>query len=89
MKSRTVAVLTILSGAAIAVFAFAPVVYSPLRVHHCLPPGNAGCTTYFFATYESLSCVVLGIGVGHDNVTAGFGDWSYHAGCPPKAVHIP
>ena len=88
MRRRTVAAL-VLPGIVIAVSACAPVVYSPLRVDHCLPPGNVGCTTYFFATYGSLSCVVLGKGVGHDNVTAGFGDWSHYAGCPPKVVHTP
>jgi hypothetical protein len=89
MKRRTVAALIVLLGIAIAVFACAPVVYSPLRVGHCLPPGNEGCRAHFFATYESPSCAVLGIGVGHDNVTAGLGDWSYYAGCPPKVVYTP
>jgi len=89
MKRRTVAVQIVLLGTAIVVFACAPVIYPPLRFHHCLPPGNVGCTAYSFATYESPSCAVIGIGVGHDNVTAGFGDWSYYTGCPPKVVYVP
>lgn len=92
MRRRTVAALIVLVGAAMAVFAFAPVIYSPLRVSHCLPPRNGtviACSAYFFSTSESPSCVVLGIGVGEDNVTAGFGDWSYYIGCPPKAVYMP
>ena len=93
MKRKTVMLLIVLSGTAIVLFAFVPIIYSPLRVHHCLPPVGENttltCSTYFFSTYESPSCAVLGIGVGHDNVTAGFGDWSYYVGCPSKTVYLP
>lgn len=95
MRRRTVATLIVLVGIATAVFVFAPVVRSSMRVTICNPlyenatflTGN-GCWMPLVSDYESPSCVVLGIGVGHDNVTAGWGNWSYYIGCPPKVTAV-
>jgi len=83
MKFKTVAILMILSGVAITVFTFAPIVYSPKELGECV---TLPCHKFLVAFYESPSCAVFGIGTDFDNLTM---PSSYHFGCtfvyiPPK-----
>lgn len=75
MKRRTVASLIVLLGVAIAVFAFAPVVYSPTWVISCsrsildLGPVTPCRITGSIPAYEPPSCALLGIGAAYDKTT--------------------
>ena len=88
MRRRAVATLIAIVGIAIAVFAFAPVIYSPIKVYYCSYPDsnnlvNNGCEVPLFSAYESPSCAVLGIGTGMGNVT------SAHTASPSSSATSP
>lgn len=90
MKRKTIATLIVLVGIATAAFVFAPVVYSPIKVEYICEVGTCSGSGFILtAAYESPSCVVLGIGVGHDNWTAPVDHWTYYIGCPPKVESLP
>jgi hypothetical protein len=74
MKRRTVVVLIVLFGIVIVtVFAFAPVVYSPISVISCSNNNLLGLkfcmVVRSISAYESPSCAVSGIGTAYDTVT--------------------
>lgn len=98
MRRRTVATLIALLGTAMAVFVFAPIVYSPIHVLSPCNPNvstcNVGVEPFFESAYESPSCAIFGVGVATAGWVAGTGPvagsevWSgsYHIGCPPAEV---
>jgi len=92
MRRRTVAILIALLGAAIAVFVFVPVVYSPITVGEgafCVQPHCSTLLVSYEPAYESPSCAVFGVGTTYDNFLWSVG-WgvasSYNVGCPPKVL---
>ncbi len=78
MRRRSVAILTGLIVSSMAVFVFAPIVYSPIQIAGgpiCFQSKNGLCPE---SAYESASCAVFGAGMAYD--------WSYHVGCPPPEI---
>lgn len=82
MKHRTVAVVTILLVTATAVFVFAPLVYSPIKIIY--RGGDWGQRRPSIWAYESPSCAVFGMGT---ELRVALGPGSYYIGCPPKEVY--
>jgi hypothetical protein len=83
MRLRTAALFIVLVVILAAVFAFAPVVYSPITARG----GCANCTQgVSLPAYESLSCSVFGVGYAYDKMQVSSG--SYHLGCPPKDIAL-
>jgi hypothetical protein len=81
MKRATGTVIGLVIAAVLVFFAFAPVVHTttppPIPQLAFIGPQPA---------YESLSCVVLGVGTGYWQTTSSTNSgaqWSYQMGCPP------
>ena len=94
MKRRTLGLaLSVLIGASMVVFFFAPIVYSPIYYYGgpIIAQNNtsvcaAGCTV---GEYKSLSCEVLGAGLSFGHwMGNGWDDsqWFYRFGCPPQTL---
>jgi hypothetical protein len=90
MRRKVAVVLLALSVISFAVFALAPVIYSPLKFTVCPSPFAAnGCYNAVLVAYESPSCALLGVGAAMGvsmNSSVAFtrnDPIGYHIECPP------
>jgi hypothetical protein len=82
MKHRAEVAIGAVVLASVAVFLFAPVVYSPVKVRS----GTASDGIFYVSAYESPSCAIVGTGFSYEPPNLVFGNLSYFYGCPPALV---
>jgi len=90
MRRRTIALVGIAIVAAVVLFVFAPIVYSPALVQCGGACANYGGHSYYIPAYESPSCALFGVGSGYSTSELVYGAGSpYQMRCPIGIIFTP